>query len=46
MVKIAVRGKSEFLEAINFYDSKQNLILGIRGNTVKGEWETLLLGED
>ena len=46
MVKIAVRGKSEFLEAINFYDSKRNLILGIRGHTVKGEWETLALNAD
>jgi len=46
MVKVAVRGKQEYLEAINFYDSQHNLILAIRGNTVAGEWETLKLNED
>lgn len=45
-MKVAVRGKQEYLEAINFYDSQHELILAIRGNRVCGEWETLKLNED
>ena len=36
MVKVAVRGKQEYLEAMNFYDGQNNLILSIKGKTVVG----------
>ena len=46
MVKVAVRGKQEYLEAMNFYDAQHNLILSIKGKTVVGQMETLKLAAD
>lgn len=45
-VKVAVRGHEEFLEAMNFYDDKGDLIVAISGESIKGEWKTLDLDVD
>ena len=45
-VRVAVRGHEEFLEAMNFYDEKGDLIVEIRGESIKGEWKTLDLEAD
>ena len=45
-VRVAVRGHEEFLEAMNFYDQKGDLIVEIRGESIKGEWKTLDLEAD
>lgn len=45
-VTVSVRGEQEYLEAINFYDQNEELILGIRGQSVKGTWATMQLEKD
>ena len=45
-VEVSVRGNEEYLEAINFYDQHGELIVAIRGESVKGEMKSLQLQND
>lgn len=40
-IEVSVRGDKEYLEAINFYDQNGELIVGIRGDSVRGEVKSL-----
>ena len=43
-VMVSVRGDDEYLDAMTFYDQHGQVMLDIRGNTVKGVWKTMELG--
>ena len=45
-VMVSVRGDDEYLDAIIFLDEKDQPILEIRGNTVKGVMKTMQLEKD